>query len=350
MTRMPARSSTSATAATRANVPAAGPPATRSGETASASRSASVGASARRSRRGSCSALALVPMVVLVVVAAFVGPATDPNDFELPSYADYYEWAMRAARALRSRRGAAPDLPRPPRRRARALRRAADHADRLRRRAVGRLSHRRARRPPGFRRPSSSAGTRSTRGAPGRSSPTTGTSSRASCGGRARRRRCSRPSRCSWPPSRRGARTRRWRCSPCSSSARRVGGIAEDDFSGGVADAVSLVEPSPGARRRGRTGSSGTRDDRPVPGGVSFALAGRADHRPRRVARAPREAAGRGMTGAATPTDRRRRRLEVVRGRRRGERRLAGDRARRHGAARAERRRQDDAAPGDRRA
>ena len=38
--------------------------------------------------------LALVPMVVLVVVAAFVGPATDPDDFELPSYGDYYEWAM----------------------------------------------------------------------------------------------------------------------------------------------------------------------------------------------------------------------------------------------------------------
>jgi ABC-2 type transport system permease protein len=34
-------------------------------------------------------ALALVPMVVLVVVAAFVGPATNPDDFELPSYADY---------------------------------------------------------------------------------------------------------------------------------------------------------------------------------------------------------------------------------------------------------------------
>jgi ABC-2 type transport system permease protein len=38
--------------------------------------------------------LALVPMVVLVVVAAFIGPATDPDDFELPSYAEYYEWAM----------------------------------------------------------------------------------------------------------------------------------------------------------------------------------------------------------------------------------------------------------------
>ena len=38
--------------------------------------------------------LALVPMVVLVVVAAFVGPATNPDDFELPSYGDWYEWAM----------------------------------------------------------------------------------------------------------------------------------------------------------------------------------------------------------------------------------------------------------------
>jgi ABC-2 type transport system permease protein len=38
--------------------------------------------------------LALVPMLILVVVAAFVGPAADPDDFELPSYAEYYEWAM----------------------------------------------------------------------------------------------------------------------------------------------------------------------------------------------------------------------------------------------------------------
>jgi ABC-2 type transport system permease protein len=38
--------------------------------------------------------LALVPMLVLVVVAAFVGPATNPDDFELPSYGDYYGWAM----------------------------------------------------------------------------------------------------------------------------------------------------------------------------------------------------------------------------------------------------------------
>lgn len=38
--------------------------------------------------------LALVPMLVLVVVAAFAGPATAQDDFELPSYADYYGWAM----------------------------------------------------------------------------------------------------------------------------------------------------------------------------------------------------------------------------------------------------------------
>ena len=39
--------------------------------------------------------LALVPMVVLVVIAAFVGSvATNPNDFELPSYADYFDFAI----------------------------------------------------------------------------------------------------------------------------------------------------------------------------------------------------------------------------------------------------------------
>ena len=38
--------------------------------------------------------LALVPMLVLVVVAAFVGPATNPDDFKLPTYGDYYGWAM----------------------------------------------------------------------------------------------------------------------------------------------------------------------------------------------------------------------------------------------------------------
>jgi ABC-2 type transport system permease protein len=39
--------------------------------------------------------LALVPMVVLVVIAAFVGSTpTDPDDFELPSYAEYYDFAL----------------------------------------------------------------------------------------------------------------------------------------------------------------------------------------------------------------------------------------------------------------
>jgi ABC-2 type transport system permease protein len=40
-------------------------------------------------------AFALVPMVVLVVIAAFVGSvATDPEDFELPTYADYFDFAI----------------------------------------------------------------------------------------------------------------------------------------------------------------------------------------------------------------------------------------------------------------
>jgi ABC-2 type transport system permease protein len=39
--------------------------------------------------------LALVPMVVLLVIAAFVDTSTsDPDDFELPSYAAYFEWAI----------------------------------------------------------------------------------------------------------------------------------------------------------------------------------------------------------------------------------------------------------------
>jgi ABC-2 type transport system permease protein len=39
--------------------------------------------------------LALAPMAVLVVIAAFLGStASDPDDFELPSYAEYYEFAL----------------------------------------------------------------------------------------------------------------------------------------------------------------------------------------------------------------------------------------------------------------
>jgi ABC-2 type transport system permease protein len=39
--------------------------------------------------------LALVPMVVLVVLAAFLGSVpTDPDDFELPSYAEYFDFAV----------------------------------------------------------------------------------------------------------------------------------------------------------------------------------------------------------------------------------------------------------------
>lgn len=40
-------------------------------------------------------ALALVPMAVLVVLAAFLGSVpTDPDDFELPSYAEYFDYAI----------------------------------------------------------------------------------------------------------------------------------------------------------------------------------------------------------------------------------------------------------------
>lgn len=40
-------------------------------------------------------ALASVPVVVLVVIAAVVGSTpTDPDDFELPSYAEYYDFAI----------------------------------------------------------------------------------------------------------------------------------------------------------------------------------------------------------------------------------------------------------------
>jgi ABC-2 type transport system permease protein len=39
--------------------------------------------------------LALVPIVVLVVFSAFLSPAEEAaEDFELPSYPDYYEWAI----------------------------------------------------------------------------------------------------------------------------------------------------------------------------------------------------------------------------------------------------------------
>lgn len=40
-------------------------------------------------------ALTLVPVAVLIVIAAFVGSvATDADDFELPSYAEYYDFAI----------------------------------------------------------------------------------------------------------------------------------------------------------------------------------------------------------------------------------------------------------------
>ena len=69
--------------------------------------------------------------------------ASDSDDFELPVVRRVLRVGDRAARALRGGRRAAPALPRPPRRRARALRGAADHPARLRRLALGGVPHRR---------------------------------------------------------------------------------------------------------------------------------------------------------------------------------------------------------------
>ena len=86
--------------------------------------------------------LALVPIVVLVVISAFLSPAEEATeDFELPSYAEYYEWAIVPLGAVRGGRRPAAALSRPPRRRAGALRGAADHPDRLRRLPLGGLPH-----------------------------------------------------------------------------------------------------------------------------------------------------------------------------------------------------------------
>ena len=84
--------------------------------------------------------LALVPMVVLLVIAAFVDTSTaDPDDFELPSYAEYFEWAIVPLGLFAA--VVAPLLLCPDRRDGVLALYAArpDHAARLRRRALGRL-------------------------------------------------------------------------------------------------------------------------------------------------------------------------------------------------------------------
>ena len=130
-----------------------------------------------------------------------------------------------------------------------------------------------------------------------------------------------------------------------------VGGIAQENFSGRIADLASLADVTAGARRRraldlrrraSPTGRAGLGLDAVARRGLTAALAGLLLRRTQRWCAGERD-------GTQPPTI-------VVEGlskwfarRRRRERRLARRRARRHGAARAERRRQDDPAPRDRR-
>ena len=169
-------------------------------------------------------------------------PATNPDDFELPVVRRLLRVGDRPARPLRRGRRAAPALPRPKRRRALALRGPADHAARLRRRALGRLPDRRARGGLARRRRCSSPGTRST--------PSTRLVPRRQLGRRAavpRRRRARRRRAHDPRAARRLVRDaprlrRRSRCSRCSSSARRSAASPRTTSPGGVADALSLVE------------------------------------------------------------------------------------------------------------
>ena len=86
--------------------------------------------------------LALVPMVVLVVLAAFLGSVpTSPDDFELPSYAEYFDYALLPLGLFAA--VVAPLLLCPDRRDGvlSLVRRATDHAARLHRLALGGVLH-----------------------------------------------------------------------------------------------------------------------------------------------------------------------------------------------------------------
>ena len=155
--------------------------AARSGATASASRSGSAAARRAKIAPWLLIALALAPMAVLVVLAAFLGSVADQLRRLLAAVVRrVLRVRDRAARALRGRRRAAAALPRPPRRRALAVRRAADHADGLRRVALVGVPDRGRRRRLAARggavrlEPARRAAT------PARGSATTGTSCRAS--------------------------------------------------------------------------------------------------------------------------------------------------------------------------
>ncbi len=164
------------------------------------------------------------------------------TDFELPSYADYYDCAIVPLGLFAAVVGADAPLPRPPRRRPLALRRAPDHAGRLRRARAGR-----------------------------RSSPS------LAVVGVAARRRSSSPGTCSTPRARRSWLADNWDVVPrfllagatvalvlttlslfaASFTTRRayaavailaalfvgsaIGGIAEENFTGPVSDVLSLA-------------------------------------------------------------------------------------------------------------
>ena len=163
--------------------------------------------------------MALVPMAVLVVLAAFLGSvATDAEDFEPAVVRRVLRLRDHPARAVRRSRRPAPALPGPPRRRALALRRAADHADGLRGRPLGCVLHRLRRRrclPEAMLFIWNLLDARET----GACFGTTGTSCPASC-----LRGCLRAGAHDAPllsrRSQRAAPTRRSPRSPCSSSAR----------------------------------------------------------------------------------------------------------------------------------
>ena len=237
--------------------------------------------------------LALVPIVVLVVIAGVRRPRSGatPSDFDLPSYADYYGFAVVPLGLFAA--VVAPLLICPDRRDGvLSLYAARPITDRLRRRPLGGVPHRRSRSRPGCRRRSSSPGTRSTRPSPG-----------------------------SWLVD-------NWDVVPrflaagavvavvlttlalfaASFATRRayaavailavlfvgsaIGGIAEDNFSGRVADALSLASLPQALVDSVHWIFGDTSSKRPLPGSGRCRLAGRPDGGARRRARAPDRAAG----------------------------------------------------------
>ena len=241
----------------------------RSGGTGCGSRSDSARGAGAKFASWLLIGLALVPIVVLVVFAAFLSPAEEAaDDFELPSYPDYYDWAIVPLGLFAAVVAPLLHLPRPARRRALALRRTADHGDRLRRLALGGVRDR-------VRGRSLASGggalhlERARRGEHGllargqlgcrpavhrRRGDGRGTSHDAVAAHGVVRRR--------------GAHTRPWRRSPCSSSAggrRHRGGELR-----GLRSRTSSRSPtSPRSLSIRSTGSSATTSGRPRAGWVS---------------------------------------------------------------------------------